>query len=68
MRTLPHEELRRRFDYRKMVALQIYSKRRAAASTTSQDEVLHLLEAFDVLQSFVAVTAQRGEGATAYLT
>jgi hypothetical protein len=30
--------------------------------------VYHLLDAFDALRSFVAATAQRREGAIAYLT
>jgi hypothetical protein len=50
-----------------MVALEIYSKPRAGESS-SHDEVPHLLEAFDALQSFVAVTAKGGDGAIVYLT
>jgi hypothetical protein len=67
--TQSHEALRQRFDHQKMVALEIYSKpTRARDSTSSPDEVLHLLDAFDALRSFVAVVAQRGDGAIAYLT
>jgi hypothetical protein len=67
LKNLSHETLRQRFDYQRMVALEIYSKPRAARAVHT-DEVPHLLDAFDALQSFVAVTAKGGDGAIAYLT
>lgn len=68
LRELSHETLRQRFNHERMVALEIYAKPRARNKADAPDEVYHLLEAFDSLVSFVAVTAQRGEGAIAYLT
>ena len=68
LRELSHETLRQRFNHARMVALEIYAKLRARNKADAPDEVYHLLEAFDSLVSFVAVTAQRGEGAIAYLT
>jgi hypothetical protein len=66
---LSHDSLRRRFDYARMVALEIYSTPPAAERARSyDDEVPRLLEAFDALQSFVSTTARRGDGAIVYLT
>jgi hypothetical protein len=65
---LSHETLRRRFDRERMVALEIYSKRRDRDTVDAADEVYYLLEAFDALRSFAAATAKRGDGAIAYLT
>ena len=69
LRNLSHDTLRWRFDHQRMVALGIYSKLRAREKAGSyDDEVPPLLEAFDALRSFVAVTARRGDGAIVYLT
>jgi hypothetical protein len=69
LRKLSHDSLRQRFDYPSMVALEIYSKPRAAEEARSHDdEVPRLLEVFDALQSFVSITARRGDGAIVYLT
>lgn len=68
LRSLSHETLRQRFDHQKMVALEIYSKPRAREQASSHAEVPPLLEAFDALRSFVAVTAKGGDGAIVYLT
>ena len=68
LRSLSHETLRQRFDHQKMVALEIYSKPRAREKASSHDEVPPLLEVFDGLRSFVAVTATGGDGAIVYLT
>jgi len=68
LRNLSHETLRQRFDHQKMVALEIYSKPRAREQASSHAEVPPLLEAFDALRSFVAVTAKGGDGAIVYLT
>lgn len=68
LRSLSHETLRHCFDHQKMVALEIYSKPRAREQASSGAEVPALLEAFDALRSFVAVTAKRGAGAIVYLT
>jgi hypothetical protein len=68
LRNLSHETLRERFDPQRMVALEIYSKPRARERAVSHDEVPHLLETFDALQSFAAVTAKGGDGAVVYLT
>jgi hypothetical protein len=65
---LSHDTLRRRFDYARMVALDIYAKPRRREKAGAHDEVVPLLEAFDALQSFVAVTAKEGAGAIVYLT
>ncbi len=69
LRNLSRDSLRRRFDHQRMVALEIYSKPRARDRARSyDDEVPPLLEAFDALQTFVAITAKRGDGAIVYLT
>ena len=69
LRNLSHDTLRRRFDHQRMVALEIYSKPRVRGQAGSDnDEVPPLLEAFDALRSFVAITAERGNGAIVYLT
>lgn len=69
LRNLSHDTLRQRFDYQRMVALAIYSKPRAGRRAASADDELpHLLEAFDALQAFVADTATRGDGVIVYLT
>ena len=68
LREVSHETLRQRFDYERMVALEIYSKPRARDKTDASDEVYYLLEAFDALRSFAAAAAKRGDGAIAYLT
>ena len=65
---LSHETLRQRFDYNRMVALDIYAKPRGREKAGADDEVVHVLEAFDGLRSFVAVTAKTGDGAIVYLT
>ena len=67
LRTLSHDMLRQRFDRNRMVELEIYSKLRRQA-TESRDEMPSLLQAFDALRSFSAITAQRNDGAIAYLT
>ena len=68
LRTLSHETLRQRFDRQAMVALEIYPEPRAGRESPASEEVIHLLETFDALRSFVAVTAERGDGAIVYLT
>ena len=68
LRNLSHETLRQRFDHKRMVALDIYAKPRGREKTGADDAVVHLLEAFDALQSFVAGTANEGNGAIVYLT
>ena len=69
LRNVSHEMLRRRFDYQKMVTLEIYSKPRSGAKAGSHDdEVGPLLETFDALQWFVAITSKGGDGAIVYLT
>ena len=68
LRNLSHDALRQRFDYKKMVALDIYAKPRGRGKAGADDEVGHLLQAFDALQSFVAVTAKEGSGAIVYVT
>ena len=69
LRELAHETLRQRFDHDRMVALEIYSRPRAQNRVGSADDEVHnLLGAFDALQSFVAETAKRRDGAIAYLT
>ena len=69
LRNVSHEMLRRRFDYQRMVALEIYSKPLAGQKANSHDhEVGALLETFDALQSFVANTSEGGDGAIVYLT
>ena len=65
--TLSHDTLRHRFDRDRMVALEIYSKPRGGREISAQDEMPYLLEAFDALRSFAAITAQRNDGAFAYL-
>ena len=65
--TLSHDMLRQRFDRDRMVALEIYSMPRSRAAGL-RDEMPYLLEAFDALRSFAATTAQRNDGAIAYLT
>jgi hypothetical protein len=65
---LSHERLRQRFDYNRMVALDVYEKPRGREKAGADDEVVHLLEAFDALRSFVAVSAKAGDGAIVYLT
>ena len=65
---LSHETLHRRFDHKRMVALDIYAKPRDPEKAGAHDEVVHLLEAFDALQSFVAVTVKEGDGVIVYLT
>jgi hypothetical protein len=69
LRSLSGDTLRGRFDYQKMVALGIYAKPRSRERPPSNDDqVIHLLEAFDALQSFVAATTKTGDGAIVYLT
>ena len=68
LRALSHETLRKRFDYKQMVALDIYAKPRGRDKTGADNEMVHLLRAFDALQSFVAVTAKKGDGAIVYVT
>ena len=64
---LTHDALRQRLDIERMVALDIYRVSRGRA--VSQDvETPYLLDAFDALQSFVARTAGRNDGAIAFLT
>ena len=64
---LTHDALRQRFDIERMVTLDIYRVSRGRA--VSQDvEMPYLLEAFDALQSFAARTAERNDGAIAFLT
>ena len=65
--TLSHDALRQRFDRDRMVALEIYSKPRAGAAH-ARDEMPSLLQSFDALRSFATITAQRNDGAIAYLT
>ena len=68
LRNLSHDTLRQRFDYERMVALDIYAKPRGRKKAGAHDEVVHLLQAFDALRSFVAATAKEGVGAIVYLT
>ena len=64
---LTTDELRRRFDVKRMVELRIYPKSRG--KTTSDEETLkHLLETFEELRLFVRETAAEGRGAIAYLS
>jgi len=64
---LTHDALRERFEIEKMVALDIY--RVSRGRTVSRDvEMPYLLDAFDALQSFAARTAERNDGAIAFLT
>lgn len=67
LRTLSHDMLRQRFDRDRMVELEIYSKPRRQPAR-SRDEMPSLLQAFDDLRSFAAITAHRNAGAIAYLT
>jgi hypothetical protein len=65
---LSHDTLRQRFDHHAMVALGIYSRSRARKHIHADDEVEHLLEAFDGLRAFVTETVSTGDAAIVYLT
>ena len=65
---LSHEELRRRYDPERMVALEIYAKNSARAGARADEEIEHLLELFDELRAFVKDSAAAGDGAISYLT
>lgn len=66
--SLTVDELRRRFDVDRMVALRIYSKRQSKKAPTDEGTLDHLMEAFEELRTFVRETAASGAGAIAYLT
>lgn len=69
LRQVSHASLRQRFDYQRMAALGIYAKPRAGErAAPSGDEAARLLELFDALRAFVALTAKRGDGAIVYVT
>jgi len=50
-----------------MVALRIYSRSRAGKHIHADNEVAHLLEAFDGLRAFVTETVRTGDAAIVYL-
>jgi uncharacterized protein DUF1877 len=62
LQSLTRDELTRRYDARRMTELEIYPDviwmRDTNADHSARD---HLLDAFDELQSFVAVTHERGQ-------
>ena len=66
--SLTIEELRRRYDFNRMVELRIYSKRRNKQAADDDGIPDHLIEAFEDLRRFVHETAASGAGAIAYLT
>ena len=67
--SLSIDDLRQRFDFNRMAALRIYSKRSNKKAPTDDQELLDdLIEAFDGLRTFVSETAASGEAAIAYLT
>jgi hypothetical protein len=68
LHTLSHEELRRRYDPGRMVALEIYAKNCAPTGARAVKQIEHLLEMFDELRAFVKETAAAGHGAISYLT
>lgn len=63
LNSLPREELERRFDPERMMALKIYPEvwRRDSERT-------YLFEAFDALRTFVNTLAAGGDGAIVYLS
>jgi hypothetical protein len=65
---LSHDTLRQRFDYQRMLALGVYAKPRGRAKSGAEDEVIHIIQAFDALQAFIAAAARQRHGAIVYLT
>jgi hypothetical protein len=51
---LSHDTLRQRFDLSAMTALNIYAKARKGVASRTEDEIEHLLRAFDDLRAFMA--------------
>ena len=65
--SLSHDTLRKRFDPPRMVALGIYQRPRTREKPRTNDDLEHLLEAFDGLRVFVTSAARAGAGAIVYL-
>jgi hypothetical protein len=61
--TLSHDDLRRRFDLKAMIAARIYSPPRGGSPNP---DVEPLLERFDELRAFVAASAAAGDGLVVY--
>ena len=65
---LSPEELRRRFEPRRMMELEIYPEVWDDHESEARTELDYLLAAFEELRQFVAETADAGDGAIAFLT
>jgi hypothetical protein len=69
LESLTVDELRGRFDMRRMIELRIYSRSRRSKGSDGDEATLeHLVEAFEELRMFVRGTVASGAGAIAYLT
>jgi len=65
--SLTRQELERRFDAGKMMALEIYPETWVRKSSQEHSELDWLLHSFDDLQRFVGDTARAGDGLVGYV-
>jgi Domain of unknown function (DUF1877) len=65
---LTPDELRRRFDPRRMMELKIYPEVWIRKNSNIEAEFEYLLTSFDELRQFVSDTVKAGDGAIVFLT